>query len=195
MNRSDKIKMFRKKDNLRLLSGNPIILLKGFTLIELLIVIAIISVLAVVLVSVINPSEMMRKSRDSRRMSDVGTLKRAIDLAKADDQPLTATGGWVTFNSTTSTSGFFGLDLSKYQSVIPQDPAYNSGGGNAQIIASVCAKGSIDKSAISYQYWSDGDTYIIRANMESLNSCTNVQNDGNNNSTYELGTEPGLDAI
>ena len=44
---------------------------QGFTLIELLVVIAIIAVLAAVVVIVLNPLELMRRSRDSTRLADL----------------------------------------------------------------------------------------------------------------------------
>lgn len=51
---------------------------KGFTLVELLIVIAIIVVLGAIVVLVINPVELLRQSRDSSRIADMGTLDLAI---------------------------------------------------------------------------------------------------------------------
>lgn len=53
---------------------------KGFTLLELLIVIAIIAVLATVVVLILNPVEILRKSRDAQRVSDLNTLKSALGL-------------------------------------------------------------------------------------------------------------------
>ena len=169
----------------------------GFTLLEVLVTIAVISVLATVLVLAINPAEMLRRSKDSRRLSDIGTIRRAVDLALADDQYMLATVGIIDIDTSTDVTNFAGagVDLSKYLPVIPQDPAYSAAGGSAQIIAAGCTKGTIARDAISYKFWSDGATYILRANMESLGSCELVQNDGNNNETFETGTEPGLDAI
>ena len=57
---------------------------KGFTLIELLIVIAIIAILSVVVVLTLNPAEMLRRSRDSNRVSDLSVIKTAISLYLAD---------------------------------------------------------------------------------------------------------------
>jgi prepilin-type N-terminal cleavage/methylation domain-containing protein len=57
---------------------------KGFTLIELLVVIAIIAILSIVVVLTLNPAEMLRRSRDSNRMSDLGVIKTAIALYLAD---------------------------------------------------------------------------------------------------------------
>lgn len=57
---------------------------KGFTLIELLIVIGIIAVLSVVVLLTLNPAELLRQSRDSNRISDLGTLKSALALYTTD---------------------------------------------------------------------------------------------------------------
>lgn len=53
---------------------------KGFTLLELLIVIAILAVLSVILVLILDPAEILKKSRDSQRMSDLATMKMALGL-------------------------------------------------------------------------------------------------------------------
>jgi len=53
---------------------------RGFTLIELLVVIAIIAILSVVVVLTLNPAEMLRRSRDSNRASDLATIKTAMNL-------------------------------------------------------------------------------------------------------------------
>lgn len=52
----------------------------GFTLIELLLVVAIIATLATILIVILNPAEMLKRSRDSQRLSDLTTLKSAIAL-------------------------------------------------------------------------------------------------------------------
>jgi len=52
--------------------------LVGFTLLELLIVIGILAILSTTIVLVINPAELLRKARDSQRISDLNTLKTAI---------------------------------------------------------------------------------------------------------------------
>jgi prepilin-type N-terminal cleavage/methylation domain-containing protein len=57
---------------------------KGFTLIELLVVIAIIAILSVVVVLTLNPAEMLRRSRDSNRASDLSMIKTTLSLYLAD---------------------------------------------------------------------------------------------------------------
>jgi len=50
----------------------------GFTLLELLIVIAVLAILSAILIIVLNPAEVLKKSRDVQRMSDLNTLKTAL---------------------------------------------------------------------------------------------------------------------
>jgi len=52
--------------------------LVGFTLLELLIVIGILAILSTTMILVINPAEILKKARDSQRISDLNTLKSAI---------------------------------------------------------------------------------------------------------------------
>ena len=53
---------------------------RGFTLIELLITIGILTILASTAVLVFNPVEYIRQSRDTRRIGDLDTISKAIDL-------------------------------------------------------------------------------------------------------------------
>lgn len=177
---------------------------KGFTLIELLVVVAIIAILALIVLLALNPVEMARRSRDSRRLSDLGTLRKAIDLSLSDGKSLKGTfvaGGtaaWVGVDNlmlTTSFGGTNGQDISKYLSVTPQDPAYDAAGGAMQIATSGCtapATGTVTKATITYEYSSDGNVYILRSRLESMDNCKTLSQDGNTDEYYELGTEPGL---
>ncbi len=51
---------------------------RGFTLLELLIVIGILATLAVVAIMTINPGDLLKRGRDTTRLSDLATLHRAI---------------------------------------------------------------------------------------------------------------------
>ncbi len=158
-------------------------------MIELLIVIAIMATLSVVIVSVINPAEMGRKARDSRRLSDLATIKRSIDLALADKQKLSDTVGTIPMNSTTNIGG---LNISKYLPAIPKDPLYNAGGGDIQVVLHSCEKGTATKDTMVYEYISDGETYAIRARFESISNCNALTQDGFTSDYYEMGTKLDL---
>ncbi len=56
----------------------------AFTLIELLVVIAIVAVISVVVILTLNPAEILRQARDSTRLSDLGTINKAIGIYRVD---------------------------------------------------------------------------------------------------------------
>lgn len=56
----------------------------AFTLIELLIVVGIVAVLAVVTVVVLNPAELLKQGRDSRRLAELASLNRALQIVEVE---------------------------------------------------------------------------------------------------------------
>ncbi len=56
---------------------------QSFTLIELLVVIAILAVLMSVIVIAINPAEILRKTRDTRRIADLSNLEKTLTIYQA----------------------------------------------------------------------------------------------------------------
>jgi len=56
---------------------------KGFTLIELLILIAILVILTMAIVLIINPANMLSRARDSRRLAELSSINKAIQIAGA----------------------------------------------------------------------------------------------------------------
>lgn len=164
-------------------------LFKGVTLIELLIVIGIISTLSVVMVTLINPAESGRKSRDAKRISDLATIKRAIDMALADKQELTDTSGTISISSVNNIGS---LDVSKYLPATPPDPSYGTS-GSIQVVSYDCStKITQAKSGMVYEYISDGDTYAIRSRIESMSNCNSLTSDGLASDYYEMGTNLSL---
>lgn len=86
---------------------------KGFTLLELLIVITILSILTLVVVLFINPVEMLKKSRDVQRMSDLATVKSAIilHLQNSASNNLGGTAHCVQTAATDSSGGKISMSL------------------------------------------------------------------------------------
>ena len=173
-------------------------IMKGFTLIELLVVIAILSILATLVVLAINPAEAQRKSRDTTRLSDMATLRKAIDLAVAEGGVLSGTiavpftGTSAGSRDTTSASNYLGMDVSKYLSVLPIDPRQTA------TVATTLSDGttSIAAGSMVYSFKSNGTTYELNSYLESTANAAVAQNDGGTSATtYEVGTNPGLSLI
>lgn len=171
---------------------------KGFTLIELLVVIAILSILATLVVLAINPAEAQRKSRDATRLSDLATVRKAIDLAIANgaDLPGTVatpfTGTSAGSRDASSTNNYLGMNVSKFLSTLPIDPRQTA------TVATTLSDGTTQIAAGSmvYSFKSNGATYELNAYLESTDNAAVAQNDGGTSATtYEIGTNPGLSLI
>lgn len=168
---------------------------RGFTLVELLVVVAILGILAAILILAINPAEAQRKSRDATRLSDLATVRQAIDLAVANGAVLPGTvaapfsGTSTGSRDTTSTGNWVGMNVSKYLSVLPTDPRQSA------IDTTRLSDGTTTVAAGSmvYSFVSDGDSYELNAYLESTDNTPFANNDGGNQSLrYEIGTNPGL---
>lgn len=56
----------------------------AFTIVELLVAIVVISILATIAITSLNPAELLAQARDSRRISDINTIKTSIGLSVID---------------------------------------------------------------------------------------------------------------
>lgn len=164
---------------------------KGFTLVELLVVIAIVAILAAVVVLIINPIELTKRSRDAARLTDLANLQQAINVAA---QEATSSGVAILCASTgtypctgksapvgattraTNGTGWVNVNLSSQQSVsvptLPIDPT--------------------NSTAYHYTYCASGDAWEINAVLESAQQVGKMSNDGgsggNANSRYQVGS-------
>jgi len=171
---------------------------KGFTLIELLVVIAILGILATLVVLAINPAEAQRKGRDATRLSDVATIRKAIDLSIADGKLLPGTvatpvtGTSAGSRDAASASNYLSMDVSKYLSVLPIDPRQNA--TDATLLTDGTTQ--IAAGSMVYSFTSNGKTYELNAYIESTDNVAIPANDGGtSNLLYEIGTNPGLTLI
>lgn len=171
---------------------------QGFTLIELLVVIAILGILTALIVLAINPAEAQRKSRDVTRLSDIATLRKAIDLSIADGKVLPGTlatpftGASSGSRDASSLANWVGMDVSKFLSVLPIDPRQTAtdvtvlSDGTTQIAA----------GSMVYTFRANGQNYELNGYLESVDNSAVATNDGGtSNIVYEIGTDPGLDLI
>jgi len=161
----------------------------GFTLVELLVVVAILGILMAAVVLAINPMEIMKKGRDSTRLSDMDSLRKAIDLAIADGGTLTTTataGDSAVGTRAVNGTGWVNVDVAQYLSTLPIDPRNGVGFTDA---AGNTVTGK-------YLYFSDGAAYELNCYLESSANAGKYTTDGGDNAAmYEIGTDPGLDLM
>lgn len=165
---------------------------KGFTLVELLVVIAIIAILAAVVVLIINPLELTRRSRDAARLSDLANLQQAINVAAQEatnsGTAILCVGGLTSgacvgrSNDGASTvrasdgTGWVKVNLSTQKSVsvptLPADP--------------------VNDSTYHYTYCSNGNAWEIDAKLESDQQKGKMANDGGPDAAHNdiTGTSP-----
>ena len=94
---------------------------RGFTLLELLIVITILAILTLVVILFINPVEILKKSRDVQRLSDLATMKTAIAVY-LQDRGSNNLGGTTYCITGTTASETFTLNTSPHISIADTTP-------------------------------------------------------------------------
>jgi type II secretory pathway pseudopilin PulG len=187
----------------------------GFTLLEVLIVVVILILLSIIVLTILNPVEYLKKSRDSRRFEDLAKLSKSIIWFQADTQSKefmgsssviytslpdnnqncqswnlpTPTSGWsyncVPFNNLYNTDGtgwipinFNKLSFGRVLNKLPVDPLNNS------------------TAYYTYVYDSLTNNFEINAILESSKNNINLVNDGgDNNNIYEVGTRLTLSPV
>lgn len=178
----------------------------AFTLIELLLVMSILGVLAVFALLALNPLESQKKSRDAKRVKDVGTLSSITEQYLADGNSpaagtcLNSDAGGGSYCSSTGVTGdkqqscnsnFMVVNLCKYANSTPLDPV---NGEQRTIIADdgdyTYESSDTSTAAMGYSTSISGRDYEINTYLESpANFEKIVQDGGNSFSTFEVGTK------
>ena len=164
----------------------------GFTLVELLVVIAVIAILAAVVILIINPAELLKRGRDTTRLSDMDNLQKAISTALADASSPAAT---LCYNIASPTvANCLGLSTDA-------NPRKNDGTGwikvnfstQAVVTISTLPLDPTNSATYHYSYVSDGTNFELNAVLESAQYTGKMSTDGGDNvNIYEVGSKLNL---
>lgn len=165
---------------------------RGFTLIELLVVIAILAILAVTVYLAINPIEILRRGRDTTRLTDLQNLKQAITVALAE-----GTGDKLLCN---------GSDLPCSEKSNPASALKKASDGTGWVKVNVKNQQSVSMATLpldstndnTYHYTycadtkSNTDVWEISTVLESdqqKGKMLNSSDGGNEDDKYEIGSD------
>jgi len=180
----------------------------SFTLIELLVVIAILAVLAVAVVLILNPVELIKESRDTTRIEDLGTLNKALGYLQTD-QPNTSFGSsttvyvsipWTTTSTNCSNLGLPALPSGYAYGCAPTSTyQMTDGTGWIPLDFTSLSFGSpfsrlpvdpVNTTSSGYYYtYIPGGSWKLTAFFESADRAPEANKDGGTDAAlYEVGT-------
>lgn len=189
---------------------------KGFTLVELLIVIAILAVLSTATVVVLNPAELLKQARDTQRVTDMNTMKTALDTYVATVSSPDLNGALDNANCPTAVGGAAGKG---YTNVDPTTASFLhrvAGSNVANATRTVDGLGWLPvdfadipggspMASLPVDPTNTGDyvyryacnmtavTYELNVPLESTKYAGYMTGDGGDNASFfEVGTQPGL---
>jgi hypothetical protein len=147
---------------------------KGFTLIELLIVVGLLIIIAVAFILIINPVEILKRTRDDRRISEITELNKAVASSIVDNTIMFPNAFYEGNSCTTADrdvdgsgwAGGWGGTLEPYLHSLPVDP--------------------INTSDVCYYFgMSSIGTWEINAVLESRQNIDVVVNDNGNAGDFD----------
>lgn len=153
---------------------------KAFTLLELIVSVAIAIVISIVVLFFLNPEEVQKKARDSKRIKDAMTLQGILEQNQRSDledsKNIDSIKGVSSRNVAPNdvscdSTNWLGFDICKFTSSAPLDPL------NGEFVEMV--KGDGKRTGIMYyQVKLSGGDYEINVRQESLSNANKVINDG-----------------
>ena len=185
---------------------------KSFTLIELLIVIAILALLMSIIIITLNPSEILKQTRDTKRISNLKSLNNALSIFQAT-KPTTNMGTanivYISIPDSSSTCDSLGLptlpDGYTYQCSTTDNYKKTDGTGWIPVnfdsldIGSPLSSLPIDPTNTTstnlFYTYTTGNSWELNAILESSKQKLSGGDDktsvdgGDSYSTYEIGTD------
>ncbi len=183
---------------------------QSFTLIELLVVIAILAILSVSVVLVLNPSDLIKQSRDSTRLTDLNNLNKALGLFQVTNPGSfqgTSTVVYVSIPDTTTTCANLGLPTLPagytYNCVSTSTLAKNDGTGWIPVAFSQISYGSVISklptdpinatSSGEYYQYIPGGSWVLTALLTSQKYHTKaIDDNGYDPDRFEIGSNLSL---
>ncbi len=182
---------------------------KSFTLVELLIVIGILAILTAAIVIVLNPAELLKQARDSKRLQDLTSIDKSLQVSQAiypDISLGTASTVYISIADTTSTCANLGLPSLpsgwSYNCVTSANLVNSDGTGWIPVnFQDTNLVGAVQLSALPidpinttstglYYTYAMGGSYQFTALTESEKYAANAANDGGQDpAMYERGTD------
>lgn len=163
---------------------------KGFTLIEVLVVIGILGILATVALVAINPAEAQKKARDTQRLKDMSTLQSIIEEYLSDNPGSTITkkSSGTGTNKACAATGWLGINLCPYVTVVPTDPASRTSSYTTNL-------GTTGSDALEYFLNVGSGGYKLCTYLESTSNKAKVDNNndgGIDPNRFEIGSDTTL---
>jgi type II secretory pathway pseudopilin PulG len=180
----------------------------SFTLVELLVVIGILAILTAAVVIVLNPAELLKQSRDSKRITDLAAVDNALKLLLTQNPDVSlgnASTVYVSLADSSSTCGSYSLPLLplgwRYQCATSAN--YQKTDGSGWIPVSFAAAGGVaslpalpvdpQNTASSYYTYASGGSWELTAAFEGEKYRDKTKNDGGiNPALYEKGSSLSL---
>jgi type II secretory pathway pseudopilin PulG len=180
----------------------------SFTLVELLVVIGILAILTAAVVIVLNPAELLKQSRDSKRTTDLANLNNAIKLLLTQNPDVnlgSASTVYMSLADSSSTCGSYALPALpsgwKYQCATSAN--YQKADGSGWLPVSFAAAGAVaalpslpvdpQNTVQNYYSYVSGGSWQLSTVFESSKYAAKEASDGGANlASYEVGSNLSL---